>query len=76
MWQYGTDTAVKHFREKEGMKSEVFPPDTSGINRNLWLGKEGLSGKAGRACLNSVREWPEERNSRERERKPKAMSTC
>lgn len=64
MWPYRTDTAVKHFREKEGVKLEVFPPDISEINRNLWLGKEGLRGKAGRACLNSVEEWPEERNSR------------
>lgn len=61
MWQYRTDTAEKHFREKDGVTLEIFPPDINGINRNLWLGKERLRGKAGRASLNSVEEWPKER---------------
>lgn len=56
MWQYRTDTGGKHFREKEGVKLEVLPPDINGINRNLWLGKEGFRGNAGRACLILVEE--------------------
>lgn len=46
MWRYKTDTAGKHFKEREGVKLEVFPP---GIN-----GKEGPRGKARRVCLSSV----------------------